>query len=686
MASLGSLVVSLAMDTASFTAAADKTRKKMLDMQASAVSVGKAIGANLGLAIGTMALMVRQAINTADEMQKMSASIGITAQTLGELTYAAELSGVAQEELAVAMGKFARNATEAKAGTEQQVAVFKTLGIAVTNAGGEVKPLQQLLGEVADKFAASRNSAEKTTIAMELFGKSGAKLIPLLNAGSAGINELMQEARDLGMVFDDETGKAAEQFNDNLTRLKTAATGLATSMMKELMPSLTGITDEMVKAAKEGGFLKTVFEKAAEGMKYLIVGAAQGVYIFMQVADTIGAVLAALVALDRGDFQAARNIYKDWKEQGEKARLEIDAFTDSVLRSNESITKLLTGKRMDAYSDPRSLMFGKEKPTLDTSGLNKKTKEVKDKLTEEEKALQALAKKWNETVASLGMDVQAFGSSESTRQILEVTQAIREGLDPAVGQRAIDLIHQLEDLKEAAKKAADAEKARQDGLAEAAAIHEAVRTPMQQLSDGLARLVELQQRFGLSAEDAARQEMLLWEAYDNATKAADKKADEMTKFVERARQNIQDNLGDTLVDMMNGNFKSIGDGFVKMIQRMVAEALAAKLTEALFGGVGKEGGAGQGQGLFGQALSWLGSSLFGGKAIGGPVSPHRAYMVGEHGPEMFVPTTAGKVEQPRGAMTFVINVQAQAGMSRQTAMQQGTQIGLGIQRAMARNT
>src|SRR5690606_12914132 len=109
-------------------------------------------------------------------------------------------------------------------------------------------------------------------------------------------------------------------------------------------------------------------------------------------------------------------------------------------------------------------------------------------------------------------------------------------------------------------------------------------------------------------------------------------------FAKNAAENIQRNFGDTLFDAMRGNFKGIGDSFVEMMQRMVAEALAADLARAMFGGDDKGGVTGKG-GWFGSALGAIGDWFgFGGaKASGGDVLPRRAHLVGEQGPEMFVP-------------------------------------------------
>ena len=91
---------------------------------------------------------------------------------------------------------------------------------------------------------------------------------------------------------------------------------------------------------------------------------------------------------------------------------------------------------------------------------------------------------------------------------------------------------------------------------------------------------------------------------------------------------------------MDGNFKSIGKAFTSMVNRMVAEALAADLARRLFGSDAK---GGSGEGWIGALASAAGAYFGGAKAGGGDVMPGREYWVGENGPERFRPRTMGTI-------------------------------------------
>lgn len=112
---------------------------------------------------------------------------------------------------------------------------------------------------------------------------------------------------------------------------------------------------------------------------------------------------------------------------------------------------------------------------------------------------------------------------------------------------------------------------------------------------------------------------------------------------------ISDNLAQAIVYGQN-----LGQALVTSLKAAAAEAMASGLFKLLLGD--KSGGGG----LFGSIFKGIGSLFGGARANGGPVSPNRAYLVGERGPELLVPRAAGHVianDNLRGGGT-VINVDA----------------------------
>lgn len=128
--------------------------------------------------------------------------------------------------------------TVAKA-TGTAAEAFNKLGISIRDQSGNLKSNEQLLLEVASAFQKMPDGAQKSALAIALFGKEGAKLIPLLNQGAAGIADLAKQADELGVVFSDQQIKQAADFNDALTNLGKAANAVRYQIGLVFVPALT---------------------------------------------------------------------------------------------------------------------------------------------------------------------------------------------------------------------------------------------------------------------------------------------------------------------------------------------------------------------------------------------------------------------------------------------------------------
>lgn len=242
-------------NTAKFTEGVDRSIHSLNKFKSEAAAAGKVLGAAFAAATAAAAYLVKQSIDSADAMSKMSQSTGIAIDKLSGLAYAGQLSGVEVEALGAAMVKLTKGMADASIGTGEALRGYEALGINVKDAAGNLKNAEAVLGEVATKFASMEDGANKTALAVAIFGKSGAAMIPLLNSGADGLAQMHDEAEKLGLILDKKTGQAAVDFKDNLTRLQSKANGLGIILAKDLLPQLNDITAAMVEAAKESGGL-----------------------------------------------------------------------------------------------------------------------------------------------------------------------------------------------------------------------------------------------------------------------------------------------------------------------------------------------------------------------------------------------------------------------------------------------
>lgn len=307
-----------------------------------AVAVFAAGAAAAGAAVAGLVLVSSRA---ADAMHKAAQAAGMATSTFSEMAYAAQLSGVGTEALSTAMSRLNRNVSEAAQGSGEAQGAFRALGIEVRNADGSLKSADQILEEVADRFAGFADGPEKSALAIAIFGKAGAAMIPMLNAGKAGLIEMREEARALGVSIDTETGRAAERFNDNLERLQKAGQGLANTLMRELLPALNSVTEAMVSMSKEGGGLKNDIEGVARFIEsaaltvfetFAVVGS-DVAFVFKMMGGEIGVIGAQLAALARLDFKGFALIGREWRRDSAQARADLDAFQKRVMGLRDSI-------------------------------------------------------------------------------------------------------------------------------------------------------------------------------------------------------------------------------------------------------------------------------------------------------------------------------------------------------------
>ena len=220
---------------------------------------GMLAGLGVSLSVAGFAAMIKSAIDAADQLNKLSQKIGISVEALSTLRFAAQLSEVSLETLQKGIKGLSQNIAEANTGVGDGAQVFEALGISVKNADGSMKSTEAVLLQVADVFANLEDGAVKTALAVKLFGKSGMDMIPFLNQGAAGINQLTAEAERLGLKLTTETARSAEAFNDNLTALKASSSSLGIALARDFLPELTNITNAMREAANEAGTLKALW-------------------------------------------------------------------------------------------------------------------------------------------------------------------------------------------------------------------------------------------------------------------------------------------------------------------------------------------------------------------------------------------------------------------------------------------
>ena len=237
MANIARLGVALGLNTAEFQSGLKGAMAGLEKVKDAAKVVGVAI-----LAAGTaMAYMTKKSIDNMDKLAKQAQMAGVTTESLSALAYAADLAGVSQDTLVLSMAKLSKGMSDAAMNTGEALKGFNALNIDYKN----LESTDEAMLQISERFAGMADGANKTAIAMSLFGRSGAQLIPLLNGGRDGVEKLRAEAEKLGLVIGGDTTKSAEQFNDSLTQLGSIFTGLGNEIATATLPLLNSITQAL---------------------------------------------------------------------------------------------------------------------------------------------------------------------------------------------------------------------------------------------------------------------------------------------------------------------------------------------------------------------------------------------------------------------------------------------------------
>lgn len=199
-----------------------------------------AVGAVIG---GPLAAATAHFVATGSDLTDMADRTGASAQSLAELSYAAALSGT---ELATVEGALAKWQKRLSASAETGGADLAKYGLRAAELAA-MTPTEQL-GAVADALAKIDNPAQRTAAAMDLLGKSGAQLLPMLAGGSAGLAQMAADARRLGLVMSQEDIAAAAQLGDQFDVLTMLAGGLQNTIGAALAPSLINAAEYLIDA------------------------------------------------------------------------------------------------------------------------------------------------------------------------------------------------------------------------------------------------------------------------------------------------------------------------------------------------------------------------------------------------------------------------------------------------------
>lgn len=676
------------------------------------------------------AVAVKSAIDQADELSKLSQKIGISTEALSGLNVAAQLSDVSLQQLQGGITRLVRAQEGVASGSGKLAGVFDAIGVSATNADGSLRQTDAVFRDLADVFQSLPDGAQKTALAIDIFGRSGAELIPLLNQGASGLREYDALAERLGVRLSTETGQAAEAFNDNLTILKIGLQGVATQVAQELLPDLVDLTNQFTATDNKA-------REVADGIRSVATFMGGLVDVGAIVKNTIeGVVLSSIQLLNT--LQAIGSLANPFKaiegfmggettiQAAERNLREADVASIMAGEAFGRAGRRISGEPASTAAPQIGFITGETVAAEGVAASGALRPRDADEITA---ALRKLREEQQKTAAAANAAAGAQrAQAEATREQAKA-DAAAEQARKAVAAANLDYVTQLEDYRAfLGGPLAEAElewDRRQQQLEDLAARGQ---VSAEQLAEGLGLLSQARQRDidAINAQLTPAQEVLasleaerallglsnvereianaLRFAGVDAMSAEGQAIAENIRLLEEARERIQfgDDIRrgfeDTFASIIDGS-KSARDAFESLgnyITQLVAQQLGKRLSESLLGESGTPFGSGSGGGIGGLLSSALGSLFGGGRAAGGWVAPGKMYEVAENGPELLrvgnrqflLPTATGGMVTPNARMGagggVVQNITVQGRVDSRTAAQLATESARAQARARAR--
>lgn len=213
-----------------------------------------------GAAVGAIgALFSAQTVNAiTDSVAALAAvgdtseRIGITAEKLQELRFAADMAGGSAESLDNGLQKFAQNMSQAAAGSGDLAKVLKINGIALYDQDGKLRSVTDLLGSYADLVSRAKSPQDALNLSILAFGRSAGKdMVGLLQQGSAGINQLTRDAQVAGVVVSNSLVAKAGDLDDKLVQLKATLRATFQGFAVETAPLVVAAMEDITLSLKD---------------------------------------------------------------------------------------------------------------------------------------------------------------------------------------------------------------------------------------------------------------------------------------------------------------------------------------------------------------------------------------------------------------------------------------------------
>ncbi len=202
----------------------------------------------LALAAGNELVQIaRDITEQAAALKDASEQTGLATEDLQAYGLAAEMAGGSAGDFTMAVKKLSKELATGTDETGGQSKLFTQLKIETRDAQKQVRSFGEVLPEIAEKISALGSSEEQTALAVQIFGRAGQRLLPILKQGAAGVQQLKAQLDELGGGFSQEAIDRADEYDDNIVKLNYAFRSLKSLLVVQVAPALGQIVSYIVK-------------------------------------------------------------------------------------------------------------------------------------------------------------------------------------------------------------------------------------------------------------------------------------------------------------------------------------------------------------------------------------------------------------------------------------------------------
>ena len=254
--------------------------EKVKEIGSAVAMAGAAVAAFGGAIVGAAAASVAAFAKIAGDFSDIAAQTGLTVELMSELETSLKDAGSSVEEFSKSVVKMRRFISEAADGSKGAAEALGKLGLSASDLINLSADDQVL--KIADALSKVKNPTDRLALAMELFGKSAYKMLPVLEAGGAGIEEFRRKAREMGFSLSGETADAADALGTQIEVLQDQFGRIAVAIGEALLPVaeafvavMQGLVGRVIEFIRENQGL--VLGVTAAGVALLAAGTAIGI-------------------------------------------------------------------------------------------------------------------------------------------------------------------------------------------------------------------------------------------------------------------------------------------------------------------------------------------------------------------------------------------------------------------------